>query len=664
MKKGVLFSLGYGLALVSISAQVPESVEPDKLLLPAMETAIVLTNEEVADFEDSEWADALRKDKIDLNAPEAVQKLAMFPFVHQAALLQFVLYRDACGPFLHPVELQAVPGWTATMVRTLLPYLIVKRIPESVSVGKRMWQLSRFQADIQCEIATRSYETSRTFRDIASIRKRYIFKSPLGLKTGIVLEKDRGEPFLTNRNGLPDHIGYFLERTSNSFVETLIVGDFRVQLGIGLLKNQNNSGYRSLFRQFTASTNPFVKPHQSFHEWQYERGVALQCQQGHWKAGMYFSAKRMDARLSADSSPIVLSWNRTGLHRDSSEVQQKDQVAITEWGGHIRFQQKRVALGVHGLFNQWRHPFSLADNNMVGNRLRRVREQTGIGFSASISLHNLFLTAEYAYRSQIGSAVAAGVLLSLGRHADMSVDVSIAAKKFCHYNHQVHEPLVFANQSLFVKTVFRYQSSSRTEFNVYTLWTENPLSPVLPVRQEVGLQTRIKFKADDPILDLSWIGSFRLAGQAIALQQHVNESKQQKVIIKLSGPPKRKNDWSLGIISQIQRSHFSTGGSSLAFLGNTSAEIAGIRMKLGAIIFYTDNYQSRIYFPIVGFNNSKTVEYVYGKGILLQASYDWKPRKWLAISMQIRHKWFIEPERSNQQFRCTVALRFLRDGME
>jgi hypothetical protein len=268
------------------------------------------------------------------------------------------------------------------------------------------------------------------------------------------------------------------------------------------------------------------------------------------------------------------------------------------------------------------------------------------------------------YRPQIGSAVAAGLLLSLGKHADMAIDISFAEKKSCFYNNQAHEPLAFVNQRRFVKAVFRYQPSLRTEFNVHTLWMENPLNPVLSVRQDVGFQARCKFLGNTPTLDISWIGSFRLAGQTIVLQPNHDETRQNKFIITLSGPPKRKNGWSLGVISQNQTSFYSSRSSSLALLGNASTEMAGFRIKWGVILFYTDDFQSRMYLPILGLNNSKTVEYVYGKGVLLYASYDWKPRKWLTVSMQLRQRRIMEAEGANQLLRGTVALRFLRTGME
>lgn len=664
MKKWVLSILGCALLLVRVSAQAPISGEAEQTQLTHMEATAEITSDDINEFEDAEWAVALREEKIDLNASDAVNKLGEFPFIHQKDLLQFMLYRVTCGPFLDPLELQAVPGWTVAAVRTLLPYLCVKRIPESVSSRKRFWQTSRIQADVLIDVSTYSNELPISFRDIVSIRKRYLFKSPFGVKAGLVLEKDRGEPLLTDRSGLPDHVGYFFERKSSSFLETLIAGDFRVQLGIGLLKNQNKGGQRALFRQFTASNTPFVQPHQSFQEWQHERGFAFQCQQGKWKAGMYFSTKKMDARLSTDSTPIVLAWNRTGLHRDSSEIDRKDRVAISEWGGQVQYQQNNVTLAVHGLYSRWSHPFQLVDNVFLEKPLRWVGVQAGFGFTTSFSIRNLFLTTEYAYRPQVGSALAAGLLLSMGKTTDLAIDVSVAGKKFCFFNNQVHEPVALADQRRFLKTVFRYMPSTRMEFNIHSSWMENPLSLGLSVRQEVGLQARFKFMGSHPVLDISCFGSFRQNGSNIVLYPITDESRQYKLNIKLTAPPKLRNEWTLGVVSQYQQASIPLRSSGMAFYGNVNAYVAGIRIKVGAILFQTDNFQSRIYFPFLGLNNSKTVEYVYGKGYLLYAGYDWKPQKWLSISMQFRVRRIADTGSSKQLLRGLVAIRLLREAVE
>jgi type II secretory pathway component PulK len=58
-----------------------------------------------------------------------MEELAVFPFLSALQIEQFIQYRKFTGKLLDTRELQAVPGWSAVIVRRIIPFVTVHEMP-------------------------------------------------------------------------------------------------------------------------------------------------------------------------------------------------------------------------------------------------------------------------------------------------------------------------------------------------------------------------------------------------------------------------------------------------------------------------------------------------------------------------------------------------------
>ena len=70
-----------------------------------------------------QWHQLLRH-PLNLNSASA-EEFAIFTFISPVQVQRLISYRNALGPFINVLELQAVPGWSANQVRKIAPYVIV-----------------------------------------------------------------------------------------------------------------------------------------------------------------------------------------------------------------------------------------------------------------------------------------------------------------------------------------------------------------------------------------------------------------------------------------------------------------------------------------------------------------------------------------------------------
>jgi hypothetical protein len=577
-----------------------------------------LSNAEISDAEDQEWKNISAGQRIDLNSPDATDRFSEMPLLTPFQVVQFFVYRSQCGPFLHPHELQAIPGWDTALVRLLLPYVEVKQTGILQVGRKHLLNSVRARMESVFDIKKSHSDTIFRFADFASIRQRYVIQSTVGIKAGLVLEKDRGEEWLNPKSGLPDHVGYFLERRTSSI--SWILGDYRVKLGNGLLKNQQVVGLLSLFRDFTATRNSFILPHVSSNEWQYERGIGVQLKKKAWAVGLYASRKKVDGRLSTDIEPVVLSWNRTGLHRSASERMTQDGVRVQEWGAQLTCQLKNSLFSLHGLHSHWRHPFLVYETQYRFSKPREVRRTHGIGFSIAISRHNYFITTELALRPSHGLAFSGGLLCALEKRLDFSIELSHTGIGYQSVNNQLHEPVEQASIRRFFNAVLRYSPSSQCRLTIRTRRVDQSQFYPGSDRHDFITDVKLKHKTLNPTLQLTWVNHLKRSVATNPIDDRTEEVSHNRLVVRLLSPASARVPWDISVITQWQQPDFLERTSALSLSGRLQLLLRNYNLKSGLYLYQTDGYASRLIVPIQTITKSQTVESLYNSGLLCYLS--------------------------------------------
>lgn len=299
--------------------------------------------EQLAGWE--EWEE-LKQNPIDLNQAQA-QDLKRLPYLSEFQILQFLLFRHRQGGTLsHLYLLKNIPSWNSELVINLLPFITLTH-PSKPSLlathAKGQWHL--YQALVP-KPSTRFVGDRLTFRTGIESRNSH------GLHMGVLYKKSAGEAWFIHRQPhKPQFLsGFVQQQFSNRWLQHIILGDYKVRMGAGLICNQSAWGIESdaiggsLLRHS-------VTPHHSSNEWHFFRGLALGGRLSSAALFSFFiSSRPIDAaRLGYTISRI----HTTGLLRIPEEEALWHSSRMHSLGGRLSFQYGSWQIGVNTIVHSW-----------------------------------------------------------------------------------------------------------------------------------------------------------------------------------------------------------------------------------------------------------------------------------------------------------------------
>ena len=263
-----------------------------------------------------------------------------------------IRYREAYGPLYSVYELAALAGFRHFPFQEVIPCLRVD--------NKGTSNLSHPGREIILFTASRVFPESAGYQPREDIREvpAYIgspVKTNIRIKKnirpnislGLSYDKDPGEKYL---NGLvPEFISGYLNFRGTSYIKQLIIGDFQLHHGMGLV---NGRGFMRL-----SGNHPFehlsisrLIPYASLNENRFEQGIAGKIGLQHMEFLLWGSYKPMD--LSLNSSGELTGenhWNhlqrKSGLHRTTREINGRFLGYRMHAGLQAVVRQERMAAG-------------------------------------------------------------------------------------------------------------------------------------------------------------------------------------------------------------------------------------------------------------------------------------------------------------------------------
>ncbi len=357
----------------------------------------------------SEIMDDLQIKKIDLNKAER-QDLNKLTFLTHEEISLLLSYRERFGPFIHKIELQAVPGLSNETIRSILPYVYVVHGFSHLSVASRkdIRHLFRIQWAPDMSASDNDYLGSRD-----GIRLKWLFYPSHGMQMGILAEKDPGEPWGFQNHLKPfDHIGYFAEwKPRSRFLKRVIAGHYRVHFGQGLIQNAAFRLGKSGQIKDMAKSGPLLRLHQSYGEHNYYHGIAAQWQWSRQLRAISFISRRLlDVRMNDSSASNTFSSILTsGLHRTSDELSRKDTATGLVGGARIYYEDQSGSVGLQAIRHHFTPGWMPRDtiNRFRGNLLFNT------SFDCSLTWQRTFFFGEYAKSFPGGTAWVIGLMKSL-----------------------------------------------------------------------------------------------------------------------------------------------------------------------------------------------------------------------------------------------------------
>lgn len=360
--------------------------------------------------------------KYDINTVSELQLSAM-QILTLTQIKNFILYRRNIGKFISLYELQAVPGWDIKTIKTLIHRF---KISETATLGNSILKKykegthsilyrtggSRSDTLINGKFQTR-YSIKNNYRQLI----RYSFSLPQSIQWGITIEKDAGEKIFA------DHFSSYLAFESRKTLRNIIIGDYTLNIGQGLIQWQ---GYSiGLSNQIVSSfrQGSIIRAHKGTEENKYHKGIGLMFEKSRLQLSFFASNNRMDGNLDFDSlrnQQVIRSFQYSGIHMKHSEIEGRKKIISKNIGGSLSYKTPKTTISLNHLSTFFNVPIIKREEpynyfSMKGNTF----SNSSISFSSVIA--SAFTFGEMAMDKNLNKALVMGLLKSLDPRLDLSI---------------------------------------------------------------------------------------------------------------------------------------------------------------------------------------------------------------------------------------------------
>ncbi len=326
---------------------------------------------------------------IDINEASEAELLAM-GILHSVQIESFVSHRKHIGRFVSLFELQTIPNWDLTTLRTIQALLVCRTNPPHwyETENPKHQIILRLERTLEQKIGFSAPTSRSKVRYVGSplstlFRYRGTWNSHI--RTGILIGKDAGE------SQYNDFASAFVELKDSREHVKLILGDFINQWGQGLVQ----SGSFSLGKSYES-----IRATQKFHggamaytssgESEFYRGINFQSRWRRFQSQIYLSSRKKDLILSKDST-YFRSFQLDGLHRTPTEISQQNRLQEFAAGLNFRYQGKEVEWALAQTWTQWNYPFMPSNpldwrgRNLLNTSLSYISQQGNVRISGEIA---------------------------------------------------------------------------------------------------------------------------------------------------------------------------------------------------------------------------------------------------------------------------------------
>ena len=377
------------------------------------ETAV--DHEPQLDINEMHGAGFINKYNINSITEEMLENLF---FLKPVQIKQFLLYRKNFGDFISLMELQAVPEWDALTIRKILPMLTLEtELPLVPALKQRIKEGGHkllYRTGGQSKSDNKNEDTLKhQYKQLFSYR--FNFRDLL--RWGITVEKDAGE------KSFYDHVSLFASISKKGILKNMVLGDYTVNMGQGLIHWQGyalgrSSNMMSCFRQ-----GELFRPHSGTDENRFCRGIAVQLQKNAIELAAFVSYKKNDANIITDTASNkawASSMLLSGLHRTKNELNDKKALQIFMTGANLKVNTKFGKTSLNIIQTAFDHPIKKRDQPY--NRFAISGNQwQNASIDHSISTRMGFLFGEMAVDKKANKAIIVGLIKSLGSSLDIAL---------------------------------------------------------------------------------------------------------------------------------------------------------------------------------------------------------------------------------------------------
>ncbi len=343
--------------------------------------------------------------------------------LNQVQIQKILDYRNKFGSVYSIFELNAIDGISRNELLKTAPFVWFGPAEEKTETFSdalkypRQQLFARTQSLLQKQKGFREkddgtipYEGNR-----ARYYTRYHFEAGEKISAGITAEKDPGEAFFngSNNSGFDYYSGY-VSLQINPVIQKVIVGDFLVRAGQGLVVWQGYSSSKSLYTLDILKTGQSIRPFTSADENRFFRGAATSIALGSGTLELFYSNKKRDANIifSDSAATYFTSLQTSGYHRTNSETADENSVKETNAGVIFTYNFQNLNIGATFVNQQFELPYIRSDQLYNLFQFRGKQNYTG-GANYLYSKGKYQLFGEAALSKSKGKAFVQGAVAHL-----------------------------------------------------------------------------------------------------------------------------------------------------------------------------------------------------------------------------------------------------------
>jgi hypothetical protein len=451
--------LGFILFLFMIEPFIAYAQDDDTDIIEKILDILSRDPGEDQDYSDvAERLNYYRKHPIDLNNTTKDQ-LKELIFLSPIQINEILSHSLENGLFIDVFELQTIRSLDLETVGLLLNFVKVT-LPaplQDITIKKlvqkadhdlmiRMGQILEGQAGF----SKPAHAKESNFQGSAlRVLTRYRYNFSNTLAASLNMEKDAGEQFIdSGKNKGFDFYSGNISFRGNGIVKKLLVGDYALQFGQGLVMWSGSGFGKGAGISTIAKQDVGLKPYSSVNEAMFLRGASGTFNYRKISFTPFISKKNLDASLT-DQGTEVSAINNSGLHRTKSEIDNKARLSSTIYGAHIQFKSKSLNVGFTSYQTQFSLPFSIGKSlyeqyDFRGNSL------TNLGMHYDYNFKNTYFFGEMAHSKNAGYAFINGIMSSLSPRVSLVLMHRRYAKNYhSFFNQSISEASNAVNETGF-----------------------------------------------------------------------------------------------------------------------------------------------------------------------------------------------------------------------
>jgi hypothetical protein len=340
------------------------------------------------------------------------EQLEQLPFLTAQQVEDIMAYLYQYGPMKSEAELMMIRSLDRER-RRLLTYFIY--IGESADSRQQLFKYGHHELMAAARIPF--YERKGDSNGYLGYPYRHWLRYQLTygdrVKVGLVGSQDAGEPFFANCNKTGyDYYSLYLQLRNIGWLESLVLGRYKVSLGMGLTINSSFSlGKVAMLQNLGRAANT-LRAHSSRSEADYLQGAAATFRLSKALSLTAFASYRgQDATLNKDGTAATIVTS--GYHRTETEMEKKHNLKNATVGGSLRYQRYGLHVGLNTVYTHLDRRLTPNTSTLYRRHYAQGNDFTNVSIDYGYVHHRFAVQGETAVNAHGALATINSVSLQL-----------------------------------------------------------------------------------------------------------------------------------------------------------------------------------------------------------------------------------------------------------